>query len=342
MLLSSDRKKILSLVVLGSSLIITSFTVSREVAFSLASKISVSERAQQSDVTHAEMISPMPAKTVVFNAGPSTQLSAKNVNSSLWDDLSRELRLDHKTQTSSVQSEIRKLLADQDKLYSVLQSAIPYLYFIHQEIVQRGLPAELALIPVIESEFNPYDHSKKGATGLWQLMPGTAHELGVNVRSSYDGRRNVIASTKAALAYFNDLGNSFNGNWYLAIAAYNCGQAKIEWAERKMGSHNFWSLPLPRETKCYVPRLLAIAAIIKNPEKYGVQLPPIKSIPYFAELKINKPVNLEKISKSAGINMDTLRRLNPDYGHSPVPKSKGLYSVLVPANKAAAVKQVIT
>lgn len=256
---------------------------------------------------------------------------------SIWATMSRELKLDHKAQTSQVQAEIRKLLADQGKLYSILMAAGPYIYYIHKQTQVRGLPAELALIPVIESEFNPNDHSNKGATGLWQLMPGTAHELGVKIKPSYDGRRNVVASTKAALAYFNDLGNNFNGNWYLAIAAYNAGQGKVESAQRRTGTDNFFKLPLPRETRYYVPKLLAVAAIVKNPEKYGVKLPPIKNTPYFAEMKVKKSVSLDKVAETSGTSIKTLHTLNPDYNHT-APGNVGK-TLLVPVSKAAVVKE---
>jgi len=257
----------------------------------------------------------------------------------IWSSISDQFQLDHKTQNAQVQAEIRELLADQEKLYQILQAAAPYIYFIHQKAQEKGLPGELALIPVIESEFNPNDHSNKGATGLWQLMSGTAHELGVNVKSGYDGRKNVVSSTNAALAYFKDLGDDFKGDWYLAIAAYNCGQVRIASAVKKTGSHNFWNLPLPRETRCYVPKLLAVAAIIENPEKYGVQLPPINNKPYFTQIKAEKPINLTKLASASGISIDTLRTLNPDYNHGNVPKSKdGAYSLLVPLESASVIK----
>lgn len=264
-------------------------------------------------------------------------VSVKAVDS-VWNSLSREFRLDHQAQSSQVQAEIHKLLADQDKLYHILMNAAPYIYFIHQQTKSWDLPAEIALIPVIESEFNPNDRSKKGATGLWQLMPGTAHELGVKVKSGYDGRRNVVASTKAALAYLNDLGNNFKGDWYLAIGAYDCGQGKIESAVRRTGTRNFWHLPLPRETKYYVPKLLAVAAIVKDPEKYGVQLPPIIDKPYFTEVKVKKPVILMNVARSTGISINTLHKLNPDYNtHGNMPK-KGAGTLLVPVNTASIVK----
>lgn len=258
---------------------------------------------------------------------------------SIWTSLRSKLTLDHKVQSARVQTEIHKFLADKKKLYEILKSSAPYIYFIKQMTQIRHLPAEIALIPVIESEFNPNDHSNKGATGLWQLMPATARGLGIKVKSNYDGRRNVVMSTEAALAYFNDLKNNFHGNWQLAISAYNSGEGKIKSAVRRKGSSDFWNLKLPTETKLYLPKLLAIAAIIQNPEKYGVQLPPIANKPYFVELKTNKPVNLTKIAKSTGSNIDTMHALNPDYSHEHVlPNKQGSYTLLIPVKNATAAK----
>lgn len=266
--------------------------------------------------------------------------------SSIWSSMSREFNLDHKTQSSQVQAEIRILLADREKLNKILKAASPYIYFIYKQTRARGLPVELALIPVIESEFNPNDHSNKGATGLWQLMPGTASELGVKVKSNYDGRRNVVASTKAALAYFKDLGVLFKGNWLLAIAAYNCGQVRVASATKRTGSNNFWQLPLPQETKHYVPKLLAVAAIVANPEKYGVKLPQVNNEPYFTEVKVNKPVNLAKVAEGSGISIETLHTLNPDHKHSVVvsntKKDSTTTSLLVPVRKVEEVKEQLS
>lgn len=266
-----------------------------------------------------------------FASTDVSEMIESKVPNNIWNTISDQFQLDHKAQSAQVKAEIRGLLADQQKLYQILQAAAPYIYYIHQKAQEKGLPGELALIPVIESEFNPNDHSKKGATGLWQLMSGTANELGVKVKSGYDGRKNVVNSTNAALAYFKDLGNSFKGDWYLAIAAYNCGQVRITSAIKKSGSHNFWDLSLPRETKCYVPKLLAVAAIIENPAKYGVQLPPITNKPYFAQIKVIKPINLPKLATATGVSINRLRVLNPDYKSGNVPKAKdGTYALLVP------------
>lgn len=284
-----------------------------------------------------QVVSTTSVKTAKGQPANATDSSNQSVDY-VWDSIRQELMLNHQTESAQVRAEIRKLLADQEKLYSILKAAGPYIYFIHKQTKAHGLPTELALIPVIESEFNPNDHSKKGATGLWQLMPGTAHELGVKVKGGYDGRKNIVASTDAALAYFRDLGHNFNGNWYLAIAAYNCGQFKIESAQRRTGSHSFWNLPLPKETRYYVPKLLAVAAIVKDPQKYGVQLPPIANKPYFTELKVKKSISLKQVAKSTGISIETLHTLNPDHKQQAIVPSKGVDSLLVPVNKVPTVK----
>jgi membrane-bound lytic murein transglycosylase D len=255
-----------------------------------------------------------------------------SVPKSVWSSMSGKFKLDHKTDSSRVRAEIRHIQRNQDEFYHSLEAAAPYIYFIYKQTQTRGLPAELALIPVIESEFNPNNRTGN-ALGLWQLMPETASELGVRIRSGYDGRRDVVASTKAALAYFNDLSNFFHGNWYLAIAAYDCGQYRVRSAERDSGSSSYWSLPLPLETKIYVPRLLAIAEVVKNPSKYGVQLPPVSNKPFFTEIKLKKSVNLSQISKATGISINTLHELNPDYRDNQVVSKKGSYTLLVPINK---------
>lgn len=258
---------------------------------------------------------------------------------SIWSNIGSKLVLDHKVQSARVQKEIRNILADKKKLYEILESAAPYIYFIHQKTLARKLPSEIALIPAIESEFNPNDRSNRGAAGLWQLMPVTARELGVKVKSNYDERRNVVSSTEAALAYFSDLKNDFHGNWDLAISAYNCGQGTVKHATRRAGSTNFWNLKLPAETKVYLPKLLAIAEIIKHPEKYGVKLPPVSNRPYFIQLVMNKPVVLSTIAKTTGTDIDTLHVLNPDYrGERSQPNKHGAYTLLVPVKDAAALK----
>lgn len=203
----------------------------------------------------------------------STNYMSVGANS-IWDSIASQFTLDRRANTPQVQAQIHQLLADKGDFARILKASAPYIGFIYGQVKARHLPVEITFIPFIESEFNPNDHSNKGALGLWQLMAQTAKELGVPMKD-HDGRKDTVASTQAALAYFNDLGNMFKGNWYLAIAAYNCGQGKVQSAIKHTGSNNFWNLPLPKETRLYVPKLLAVAEIVKNAKAYGVQLPPI-------------------------------------------------------------------
>lgn len=284
-----------------------------------------------------EVAPPIAAKETTTKAVQA--VAARQSNTTIWSNITSDFSIDHKAQSPRVQKEIHRLLSNKQHLNKILTDAGPYIYYIYQQTQARGLPAELALIPFIESEFNPNDHSYTGALGLWQLMPQTARELGVRVHSSYDGRRNIITSTKAALAYFNDLGKNFNGNWYLAIAAYNCGQGKVEWATRRMHSKDYWHLPLPQETKYYVPRLLAVAEIIKHHDKYGVKLPQISNQPYFKQVDANKSVSLTRFAMKSGVNIKTLQKLNPDLKHVGVvvAQKNGEHTVLVPVTKSVIV-----
>jgi membrane-bound lytic murein transglycosylase D len=281
-----------------------------------------------------------PLQTVDVNeraAAPMNTISIEPIKAtvsarSIWASIALNFKLDHQTDKAQVKAEIRKLLADQEKFHDILRASGPYLYFILKATQSYDLPGEIALIPFIESEFNPNDRSHKGATGLWQLMPQTARELGVKVKSGYDGRRNIVASTHAALTYFTDLAANFKGNWYLAIAAYNAGPGRVNSATKRGGTKVFWNLHLPRETKLYLPKLLAVAAILKNPDKYGIDLPPINNAPYFTEITVKKPVTLEKIAKTTDTTLTTLHKLNPDLKHNTMPQKNGDHKILLPVN----------
>lgn len=278
------------------------------------------------------------------NTTDSTALTQKSlyaaiINKSIWEKISSDFSIDHKATDKRVQGEIHKLLSNRKHFTKVLKDAAPYIYYIYQQTQAYDLPSEIALIPFIESEFKPANRSPVGALGLWQLMPGTARELGVKVTRGYDGRRNVIDSTDAALRYFHTLGQTFNNNWHLAIAAYNAGPGRVSHAKKRAGSSNFFMLPLPRETRLYVPRLLAVAEIIAHPNKYNVQLPPVLNQPYFSKVTIEKPATLNSLARKSGIELKKLRTLNPDVRPGmKTPVIHGKRSVLVPIEKVTAVK----
>lgn len=255
---------------------------------------------------------------------PSTQTYIFSNPTPLWQKISSALKLDHYPQNKRVQAQIREILADKKSFETILTRSSPYLYYIYSKTQEKHLPAEIALIPIIESEFNPYDHSSVGAKGLWQLMPGTAKLLGVKIKNGYDGRLNVISSTNAAITFFNDLGKEFSGKWDLAFAAYNCGPGCIASAVKKSKSNDFFNLKIPLETKLYVPKLFAVAYLIKHAKEYGITLPDIKNAPYFKKVEITSPESLSHYASTTGSNLKLLKTLNPDYSN------KVTSSLLVP------------
>ncbi len=191
----------------------------------------------------------------------------------------------------------------------------PYLHFIVAELEKRKLPYELALIPLLESGFNPAAGSNAGPGGLWQMIPATGQRFGLQQTTWYDGRRDVVASTQAALHYFEKLQVEFDGDWLLAIAAYNCGERTVAQAlerNRKRGRPtDFWSLGLPGGTRSYVERLLNVAAVVADPAVYGVRPTIVRDRPYFDVAEVGSNLPLARITVASGFAADEFRALNP-------------------------------
>lgn len=258
--------------------------------------------------------------------------------SNVWDVIRSQFAMDHAVSQVEVQAQLRWLIAHPSYLEQ-LASSKPYIYHIVTEIKKRKLPGELALIPLVESAYDPFAYSGAGAAGLWQLMPGTGSDLGLKQDWWFDGRRSIRPSTEAALNYLTYLRDYFNGNWILAIAAYDAGEGAMSRIIKAAGysssrSVNFWRLPVPNETKAYVPRLLALAEIIKYPEHYHVTLPPIAHVPYFEEVNIGSQIDLNHAAKLAGISYRDLIKLNPGYNRWATAPYKP-FKLLIPANKVA-------
>ena len=257
----------------------------------------------------------------------------------VWDVMRGQFKLNHEVNQAEVKKQIRWLSTHPHYLVKLAQKSRPYIYHIVSEVKQRGLPGELALVPMIESAYDPFAYSGAGAAGLWQLMPGTGSGLGITQDWWYDGRRSVRVSTAAALKYLTYLSKLFNGNWVLAIAAYDSGQGTIKRAIRNSKQQNkrrvhFWSLNVPRETQAYIPRLLAIAEIIKYPKHYKVSLPNIPYTPYFSEVYIGSQIDLNTASKLADMPYRELIKLNPGYNRWTT-SPKGPHKLLIPTDKVA-------
>ncbi|HEY4367228.1 MAG TPA: LysM peptidoglycan-binding domain-containing protein [Steroidobacteraceae bacterium] len=213
-----------------------------------------------------------------------------------------------------------------------------YLYHIVNELEARKMPLELALLPVVESAFNPVAYSRARASGLWQFIPDTGRRYGLKQNWYYDGRRDVVAATSAALDYLQALVDEFDGDWLLAIAAYNCGEANVARAvdrNRAAGKPiDFFSLKLPRETRAYVPKLLAMRRIVADPTAHGLAFAPIDNEPYFAKVETAGQIDLHVAAELANVPQDELIALNPAFNHW-VTDPDGPHNLLVPADREA-------
>jgi membrane-bound lytic murein transglycosylase D len=204
-----------------------------------------------------------------------------------------------------------------DYLERVLDRARPYLPHVAEAVEARGLPTELAFLPVIESAFDPFAYSHGRAAGLWQIIPGTGRRFGLKQNWWYDGRRDVVESTRAALDYLEYLHGLFEGDWLLAVAAYNCGEGTVRRAIRANQSAgrptDFWHLRLPTETRNYVPRLLGLATVISDPDYHAVPLPEIPNGAAFAAVELDGQIDLAVAAELAGIELAELQALNPGF-----------------------------
>ncbi len=211
-----------------------------------------------------------------------------------------------------------------------------YLYHIVREVERRGMPSEIALLPMIESAFNPTAYSPSNASGIWQFIPSTGKHFGMQQNWWYDGRRDVIGATNGALDYLQKLHDEF-GDWELALAAYNCGEHCIERAQarnrKKHKPTDFLSLKLPNETRNYVPKLLAVKHIISDPASFGVVLADIPNVPYFAAITPPRHIDVSLAASLAEVSMEDFNALNP--GNSrPVILQEDSTRILIPAAKA--------
>jgi len=218
---------------------------------------------------------------------------------------------------SRTTAERRWFVKHPDYLDRVFTRAQRYLPYIVAELERRGLPLELALLPIVESAYDPFAYSHGRAAGLWQMIPGTAKRFGIKQNWWYDGRRDVVDSTRAALDYLEHLEGLNDGNWLNAIASYNSGEGNVLRAARRNRKANkptdFWSLKLPKETKMYVPKLLALVEIVANPGKYNLTLPIVADEQQFVVTNIEGQLDLALAAELADVDVDTVYQYNPGY-----------------------------
>lgn len=219
----------------------------------------------------------------------------------------------------------------------------PYIHYIVEQLEERNMPMELALLPMIESAYNPFAYSHAKAVGLWQFMPATGKHFNLRQTSWYDGRRDVMASTHAAITYLSRLHDMFNGDWLLALAAYNAGEGRVSRAierNQKLGlPTDYWNIPLPEETRNYVPKLLAISQVVLTPKAYGVALSPVANEPYFEQVVFKQQMDLNRIAELADVDPDELYLLNPAFKRHVT--MDGPKRLLVPMDKAEQVSATL-
>jgi membrane-bound lytic murein transglycosylase D len=219
-----------------------------------------------------------------------------------------------------------------------------WLYYIVGQLEQRKMPAELALLPVIESAFEPYAYSRARAAGIWQFISDTGRRFGLKQDWWYDGRRDPVEATRAALDYLQALHDEFDGDWLLAIAAYNCGELTVSRAiqrNQRLGKPtDFWHLKLPTETRGYVPELLAMRRLVANPERYGLEFSRIPNEPYFVAIATGGQIDLKVVADVAGVSVEDLYELNPAF-HRWATDPTGPYRLLVPVDAAEGLQDTV-
>lgn len=267
-----------------------------------------------------------------------TPVAQKPIDRSLWSYMVK-----HQDLTFHQHARIKKFenyfLKHKRLVTQKTKRAAPYLYYIVQELEKRNMPIELAFTPMVESNFDPLAHSVVQAAGLWQFMPATGKRFGLDINQWYDGRRDVVASTEAALNYYQYLNKMFNGDWLLTVAAYNVGEGNVLKAmkkNRKLGKPtNYWALKLPKETMRHVPKWLALSNILINHKNYRLNVAKIENTPTFASVSIKAPANLAQLADYTGLDKKVFYRLNPAFNKLLIPASHKKANLLVPIQQLA-------
>ena len=254
----------------------------------------------------------------------------------LWQRIREGMTLPALQDEALVDSSIQWYAARPDYVKRMTERGSRYLFHIVEEVQRRGLPTELALLPFIESAFNPQALSRAKASGMWQFMPATGKGFDLKQNVFRDDRRDVLASTRAALDYLTRLHAQF-GHWHLALAAYNWGEGNVQRAiqrnQRAGLATDYESLRMPDETRRYVPKLLAVKHIVMQPQAHGLSLPPLENHPYFLSVPIERDIDVALAARLAGLSTEEFSSLNPQH-HKPVILAAGTPHILLPYDNA--------
>jgi len=282
------------------------------IALSLAILCSCSSTAISKEIIQLD------SKVITTDSPKIIESEIGNAPYDIWERIRKDLSLNiPEDQTAATSIYRERLYGNQTAVNRISKSGQRYLYHTLTRAQELNLPVELALLPFVESEFDPYAKSVDGATGIWQFLPSTGKEWGLKSNWWYDGKKDVLASTEAAFKFLTYLNKKFEGDWLLAMAAYNAGPTRVNRAIRKNKnagkSTRFWDLNLPKETTAYVPKLLVLCELIRNPDSFDVHLPSIANRAYFQKVKIPGQLDLMQAADLAGLKPETVYELNPGF-----------------------------
>lgn len=298
--------------------------------FAIAFFLSLGMMAIPTDIAYANL---------AFS-GPTPEFSPPE-ETDLWKRIELGMSLGDHTHRPRVISQLNWYSKHPDYINRVATRAAPFLHLIMEEIDRRNMPAEIALLPVVESAFMPFAYSHGRAAGIWQFIPSTGRLFGLQQNWWYDGRRDIVASTKAALDYLEASHRRLNNDWLLALAAYNSGEGTVRKAIRKNRKKgrpvDFWHLDLPGETRAYVPKLLAISSVIAEALDYSLDLYPISNEPKVVEVAIDSQIDLALVARLADITLEDVYRLNPAYNRWATEPNKKR-KLLIPIEKEVTFK----
>jgi len=282
-----------------------------------------------------------PVADVDFTLSDPNTVDDIYVSDDIWQRIRAKFTFEIPDQ-KRIDSQRNWFIKHPEYLDRVAKRSEPFIFYIVQELEKNDIPLEIALLPIVESAFDPFAYSHGRASGMWQFVPGTGKRFGMKQNWWYDGRRDVIASTQGAIKYLKYLNKYFDGDWLLALAAYNSGEGRVKRAMKNNARKNlptdFWSLSLPRETRAYVPKLLALADVISRPEDFNIKLYEIENKSQITDINIESQLDLAKAAKLADLSLAELQRLNPGFNRWATDPD-GPHHLLIPNHKVADFEQ---
>jgi membrane-bound lytic murein transglycosylase D len=278
-------------------------------------QINPENAAKPSDI-HRMLVQGIQEQTIETSSTEVVKVAELVQYSNVWERIKNNLVLNIPINDSVIKHR-NNYLKHPDALNNLLKRSEPFLFYIVEQLEENNIPIEIALLPLVESAFNPYARSSVDASGLWQFMSGTGKQFGLQQNWWYDGRRDVVASTEGAIQYLNYLNKFFDGDWMLALAAYNSGEGRVQRAMRKNARKNkpthYWELELPKETRDYVPKLLAIIDIIERSHEFDIELYPIANKKAVGTVPVNTQIDLTVAASLAELSLEEFKDLNPGF-----------------------------